>query len=267
MVSESGAEWFHAFKSVLPPSARLVQLKELPFVFLLSEGVTFRGASPFPSNCPFGLEVGAGSSPTKVYNVDRSLPWILTECDLKPIKELIGDLPGTWDDAPLHDIPEPVIAIRSFATPELQRQASFLVYQNPNYEHEDFFFPHRTELKPTQRLMLIVSSTHTMELGRYRELLWQHGYDGSKLRLREPTEPSLTYPFWERFEQLSEDARRGVVFLDRFKHVYSFEASGNDMRDTQPVSPLWRRIARWFRSGAPNNRLQATPVGAPEPER
>lgn len=256
MVSKWGIEWFKSFKQSLPETATLYLLAELPFVFVLNSSVMFQVKKPFQSEIPFGLEVGAGSMPTKVYNVDRQLPWILTECALEQFKELIKDLPKHWEEALLGDLPEPVIVMRTFAAPELQLQAHFLIYQNPDYERGDFFLVRRTDLKPNQKLMLIVSGSHTTELDRYRELLKTHGYDDSKLRRRDSSEVSLTFPIWEEYEPCAEYPWLSGTMLDEFKLVYSFEATGSDLDQTpsgsafiDKMTSLWKVVARHLKKG------------------
>jgi len=226
IVSESG-EWFNSFRQSLPETATFRQLLEFPFVFVLTSQVMFKGEKPFPSEIPFGLEIGTGNRPTKVYNVDQQLPWILTECNSEEFKKLIEDLPTSWEDAPLENLPEPIILIPAFATLELQLQANFLIYRNPNYEHKDFFMVNKMDLRSNQKLMLIVSDTHTNELDRYRELLRKHGYNDSNLRQRSSSEVSLSFPLWEN-PVLKEDP----LYRDEYNHVYSFEVTGSDPEET-----------------------------------
>jgi len=142
------------------------------------------------NHIPFGMEIGFGYNPTRVFLVDASLDWILTELDKDAFAfakscNLFG---VRWDEEHIKNFTtKKIFALNIPADKTTVQAAKVLVYCNLDYRKEMVgLVPNFSELKKGQRVVFIVTRAHADgagggELPLYREFLTACGYDSASL--------------------------------------------------------------------------------------
>lgn len=186
-------------RSEIPRALEPFQNKLYPFLYIVDDKILakdifkmFRGR--------YGLETGFGEEPTRLFHIDKTIPWIITEPnegDFNYFKKTgIYDIYSDLNMASLQ-LPNPIIAINSYSTYGSQQKANTLVYRNLDYR--DMIMVPYNQLSRDQRVVFIVNGAHADgdEDNHYYRYLKKNGYDPNQLILRPKSEPSLTfrYPF------------------------------------------------------------------------
>lgn len=144
---------------------------------------------------PYGLEIGFGKEPTSVFTIDSTLPWILTEPDSFRFTSFKKDTRNHWLDikSSLVSIEQPIIAVNTYATDEMQKEADVLVYRNVDYKNMTVV-PF-DELHVGQRTVFIVDGDHIPEVPLYGHFLQENGYNPKRFARRSQEEIQFTYPY------------------------------------------------------------------------
>lgn len=145
---------------------------------------------------PFGLEIGFGEEPTKVYHVDPSIDWLLFESDPRKFGDAQNSIQSFWTDyQPEKYTDRLIIALNAGLPDELIEKSSSLMYRNVELKYMYHSVPKYIDLNTGQRMVFVVSGPHIEEIGSYREFLYLQGYNPDDLKVRDSSLPSLAHRF------------------------------------------------------------------------
>ena len=143
-----------------------------PFLYWIDDRMLMDTVIQHVSAQPFGIEIGHGGIPAKIYNIDQKLPWLLVEPDDSIPKNYVE---LAWGRVPPLRSQCKAYAIRTYARPDLVLQARVIVARNLDYRHMEF--PHISQLSRGQRVVFLVDHMSAAdETPRYKDFLENHGY-------------------------------------------------------------------------------------------
>jgi hypothetical protein len=163
-----------------------------PFLYVVEDEMVIKDIIGMFEKNLYGLETGFGNEPTRVFQINDNLPWLITEPDKRWFGYFKNEMERHWMDLDFNLIPikHPIIAVNSYSTYELQKKAQNLVYRNLDYR--DMYMVKYDELRKGQRVTFIVNSLHTSEMQNYHYFLREYGYNPDLLLLRDKSIPPLT---------------------------------------------------------------------------
>jgi len=165
-----------------------------PFLFAVDDATVVRDIlQSLPET--YGLEVGFGREPTSVFQIDSTIPWILTEPDSFRFRHFKDETRQQWLDLKPESlqIHQPIVALHAAASVEIQKQAHILVYRNIDYQEMDMIS--FADLQEKQRLVFIVDGDHIPEMPTYGSFLQRHGYEVKQFKRRSLDVPQFTFPY------------------------------------------------------------------------
>jgi hypothetical protein len=163
-----------------------------PFLYITEDKTIISSVISSFLKDPYGLEVGMGEEPTRVFNIDKSLPWMVTEPDERSFSFFKKHIQSFWMDIDIRSFDgiHPIVALEEYSSMGMQSKAQVIVYRNIDYRNM-FMVPFQ-ELQPKQRAVFIVDMLHVNEMDRYHDFLKEYGYDPRQLKVRSNDLPLLT---------------------------------------------------------------------------
>ncbi|MCX6792251.1 MAG: hypothetical protein NT149_04410 [Candidatus Gottesmanbacteria bacterium] len=163
-----------------------------PFLYVIeNKGMATSVIQSFTKK-PYGLEVGFGEEPTRVFNIDDGIPWLLTEPDERYFSYFKRNIKYFWEnvDSQTLKMTHPIIALNTYSTTTMERNAEVIVHRNLDYRNM-FMVPFE-DLRAKQRVVFIVDMLHIDEMDRYHSFLREYGYAPQQLQVRSKDLPLLT---------------------------------------------------------------------------
>lgn len=171
------------------------KLRVYPFVYAVDDRIAMTDVLKMFSGKKYGLETGFGVEPSRLFHIDNTIPWIVTEPDARCFDGFKRNINVYWKDVDFTSfrVPNPIIALRAYSSHGLEQTAQHVVYRNLDYGTMSMV--PQDDLREGQSVTFIVNGMHVKELQYYRWYLENYGYDPDLLQLRPQSRPPLSFPY------------------------------------------------------------------------
>lgn len=202
----------HSFLRSLEP----FRSPAFPFLYILKEPQMIEMCLARITLGSFGIETGFGRQPARVFYIDKTIPWILTECNETQFNIAVrpNKISTSWEGVPLEHIIgiPPIFMVHKASNDFLERKAKTIVYRNPDYNVIDMV-PYQ-DLAPGRRVVVIldlhlIGGKSDIEWPKYYHFLTEYGYDPDQIIERPVSLPP--YCNMDMVKQYAKESRQFVL--------------------------------------------------------